>query len=53
MAVVSTSCWTKSFANTMVPMGRANNAEEYFNYGEAMAKLNEIVVPFAKALAAQ
>ncbi len=32
---------------------QANNAEEYFNYGEAMAKLNEIVVPFAKALAAQ
>lgn len=29
-----------------------NNAEEYFNYGEAMAKLNEIVVPFARALAA-
>lgn len=28
-----------------------NNAEEYFNYGEAMAKLNDIVVPFARALA--
>lgn len=27
-----------------------NNAEEYFNYGEAMKKLNEIVLPFAKAL---
>ena len=30
-----------------------NNAEEYFNYGEAMAKLNDIVVPFARALAGQ
>lgn len=29
-----------------------NNAEEYFNYGEAMAKLNEVAVPFAKELAA-
>lgn len=29
-----------------------NNAEEYFNYGEAMAKLNGVVVPFAKELAA-
>ncbi len=28
-----------------------NNAEEYFNYGEAMAKLNGIVLPFARALA--
>ena len=27
-----------------------NNAQEYFNYGEAMAKLNDIVLPFAKAL---
>lgn len=27
-----------------------NNAEEYFNYGEAMAKLNAIVLPFARAL---
>ena len=27
-----------------------NNAEEYFNYGEAMAKLNSIVLPFARAL---
>ena len=27
-----------------------NNAEEYFNYGEAMAKLNEIVLPFARKL---
>ena len=27
-----------------------NNTEEYFNYGEAMKKLNEIVLPFAKAL---
>ena len=27
-----------------------NNAEEYFNYGKAMAKLNDIVLPFAKAL---
>lgn len=27
-----------------------NNAEEFFNYGEAMAKLNSIVLPFAKAL---
>ena len=29
---------------------QANNAEEYFNYGEAMAKLNTIVLPFARAL---
>ena len=29
---------------------QANNAEEYFNYGEAMAKLNAIVLPFARAL---
>ena len=28
-----------------------NNAEEYFNYGEAMAKLNAVVLPFARALA--
>ncbi len=27
-----------------------NNAEEYFNYGEAMAKLNDVVLPFARAL---
>lgn len=27
-----------------------NNAEEFFNYGEAMAKLNEIVLPFAQKL---
>lgn len=27
-----------------------NNAEEYFNYGEAMEKLNGIVLPFARAL---
>ena len=27
-----------------------NNAEEYFNYGEAMAKLNGIVLPFAREL---
>ena len=27
-----------------------NNAQEYFNYGEAMAKLNDIALPFAKAL---
>ena len=27
-----------------------NNAEEYFNYGEAMRRLNEIVLPFARAL---
>ena len=27
-----------------------NNAEEYFNYGEAMAKLNAVVLPFARAL---
>ena len=27
-----------------------NNAEEYFNYGEAMAKLNGVVLPFARAL---
>lgn len=29
---------------------RENNAEEYFNYGEAMAKLNAVVLPFARAL---
>ena len=28
-----------------------NNAEEFFNYGEAMAKLNGIVLPFARSLA--
>ena len=28
-----------------------NNAEEYFNYPQAMEKLNRIVLPFAKALA--
>ena len=28
-----------------------NNAEEYFNYGEAMAKLNAVVLPFARELA--
>ena len=28
-----------------------NNAEEFFNYGEAMAKLNGIVLPFAQKLA--
>ncbi len=28
-----------------------NNAEEFFNYGEAMAKLNGIVLPFARGLA--
>ena len=27
-----------------------NNAAEYFNYGEAMAKLNAAVLPFARAL---
>lgn len=27
-----------------------NNAEEYFNYPQAMASLNSIVLPFAKAL---
>ena len=27
-----------------------NNAEEYFNYGEAMEKLNTVVLPFARAL---
>ena len=27
-----------------------NNAEEYFNYGEAMAKLNAVVLPFAREL---
>ena len=27
-----------------------NNAAEYFNFGEAMAKLNRIVLPFARAL---
>ena len=27
-----------------------NNAEEFFNYGEAMAKLNSIVLPFAQKL---
>ena len=27
-----------------------NNAEEFFNYGEAMAKLNGIVLPFAREL---
>lgn len=27
-----------------------NNANEYFHYGEAMAKLNGVVVPFARAL---
>ena len=30
---------------------RENNAEEFFNYGEAMAKLNGIVLPFARELA--
>ncbi len=29
---------------------RENNAAEYFNFGEAMAKLNRIVLPFARAL---
>lgn len=29
---------------------QANNANEYFNYGEAMAKLNAIVLSFARAL---
>lgn len=29
---------------------QADNAAEYFNYGEAMAKLNAIVLPFAQAL---
>jgi adenosylhomocysteine nucleosidase len=28
-----------------------NNAEEYFTYGEAMAKLNAVVLPFARELA--
>lgn len=32
---------------------QANNAEEYFNYGEAMAKLNAVVLPFVRALAEQ
>lgn len=27
-----------------------NNAEEFFNYAEAMEKLNGIVLPFARAL---
>lgn len=27
-----------------------NNAEEYFNYGEAMEKLNAVVLPFTRAL---
>lgn len=27
-----------------------NNAGEYFNFGEAMAKLNTVVLPFAQAL---
>lgn len=30
---------------------QTNNAEEYFNYGEAMAKLNAVVLPFVRALA--
>lgn len=29
---------------------RENNAEEFFNYGEAMAKLNAVVLPFAREL---
>ena len=29
---------------------RENNAEEYFNYPEAMAKLNAVVLPFARVL---
>lgn len=29
---------------------RADNASEFFNYGEAMKKLNDIVLPFARAL---
>ena len=29
---------------------RENNAKEFFNYGEAMAKLNGIVLPFAQKL---
>ena len=29
---------------------RENNAQEYFNFGEAMAKLNTIVLPFARAM---
>ena len=29
---------------------QANNAEEFFNYGEAMAKLNGVVLPFARKL---
>lgn len=29
---------------------QANNAQEYFNYGEAMAQLNAVVLPFARAL---
>ena len=29
---------------------RENNADEFFNYGEAMAKLNSIVLPFAQKL---
>ena len=32
---------------------RENNAEEYFNYGEAMAKLNGVVLPFARELERQ
>ena len=27
-----------------------DNAKEYFNYGEAMASLNEVVLAFARAL---
>ena len=30
-----------------------NNAGEYFNFGEAMAKLNTIVLPFAQELLKQ
>lgn len=32
---------------------RENNAEEYFNYGEVMAKLNGVVLPFARELERQ
>ena len=27
-----------------------NNAQEYFNFAQAMEKLNQIVLPFARAL---
>ena len=39
-----------TYSPSLSALAKGNNAEEYFNYPEAMAKLNAVVLPFARAL---